>query len=1051
MSVSAVPGPTPLATASVTQATLNVQLVPGSAGALSQLTPLITAKGASIQATPVSGLYEIHVPTAYAGQLAVELSASPAVAYAAPQQMEQILTAPNDPNYVNGTEWQLNATWGINAPGAWSVTTGSDGVIVADTDTGIDYNGPDLYDNVWINQAEIPSTVLPNLTDVYADGAITFTDLNAVVNGVTVNQGPGKIVDSDGDGIITATDVLASTNVGGWASGSTQDGDTAHADDLIGWNFVNNTNNPADGNGHGTFTAGEIGAVTNNATGVAGTVWNAQLMAAEFLDSTGNGSDTNAAAAIEYAVNHGAKVINASWGGSGTDQTIANAIQYANQAGVIIVAAAGNNGSDDDNSNTWFSPASYSVDYPNLISVAAIDSSGALPSWSNYGVASVQLAAPGVNVYGVNSNGSYGYDSGTSMAAPLVTGTIALVEAAHPSWSMSQVIDAVVDTTTPDLNLVGKVKTGGIVNATAAVANTDGPYVVSGTPDGSINGGSGFSSVVLNFNEEINPATFTPSQVTLTGPNGAISGVTVTAVSGSNDHQFTIAFPVQTGAGAYTLKVAPTLQDWYGNDLNQNRNGVNGESSDAFAETIRQTAPGSPDLLSITGIPNAVTAGTSKAFTVTALSPNGGTDTSYMGTIQFSSTDTQAGMPSNYTFGSGDLGTHTFTVTFKTGGTQTITATDTANGAIIGTQDNIIVRGASATSLELTGFPIAETVGTPQTYTVTAYDAYGNVAPGYTGRLHFTSSDSQATLPGNVTVSPELQGTFKFVATFASVGTQTISATDTATSAITGTSATSVINSPTAVFIKQDTTTEGNWIGAYGAQGYNVINNAASIPSYATITPSGQTSYTWASTTTDPRALQKAGGSGRIAAAWYSAISFTVNVNLTDGLTHNLALYFVDWDNAGRSERVTIKNATTGTVLDTETVSSFHPGAYLQWAVSGNVLITITNVSGANAVLSGLFLDAPLTSAVFVGQDTTTHGSWIGTYGSQGYDVVNSGISLPANASVTPAGQTAFTWANPSTSVNALQVPPTGSTRIAAAVVFNDDLHRGRGRGVRFV
>ena len=118
-------------------------------------------------------------------------------------------------------------------------------------------------------------------------------------------------------------------------------------------------------------------------------------MPVQFLDSSGSGTDIAAAEAIEYAVNNGAKVINASWGGSGMDPTIAAAIQYADQHGVIIVAAAGNNGTDDDNSSTWFSPASYSVDYPNVISVAAIDSNGDLASWSNYGVASVQLAAPG--------------------------------------------------------------------------------------------------------------------------------------------------------------------------------------------------------------------------------------------------------------------------------------------------------------------------------------------------------------------------------------------------------------------------------------------------------------------------------------------------------------------------------------------------------------------------------------------------------------------------------------------------------------------------------
>ena len=200
----------------------------------------------------------------------------------------------------------------------------------------------------------------------------------------------------------------------------------------------------------------------------------------------------------------------------------------------------------------------------------------------------------------------------------------------------------------------------------------------------------------LDFNEEINPATFTPSEVTLTGPGGTIAGVTVAAVAGSNDHEFTISFPDQTAAGTYTLKVGPDIQDWYGNDMNQNRNGVNGEAADAFVETIRQTAAGSTDLLSITGIPAAVTAGTSETFTVTALSPGGGTDTSFLGTIEFTSTDSQAVLPASYTFTAANAGTHTFTVTFKTAGPESITATDTANSAIIGTEDNIIVQAAAA-------------------------------------------------------------------------------------------------------------------------------------------------------------------------------------------------------------------------------------------------------------------------------------------------------------------------------------------------------------------
>ena len=162
-------------------------------------------------------------------------------------------------------EWQLNGTWGINAPTAWNTTTGSNSVIVADVDTGIAYNHPDLVNNVWLNQAEIPASVLPNLTDVDGDGVISFGDLNN-----PVNQGPGKIIDSNGDGVITATDVLASTANGGWASGSTQDGDTSSPDDLVGWNFSGSNNNPLDQNGHGTFTAGEIGAVGNNGSASLG-------------------------------------------------------------------------------------------------------------------------------------------------------------------------------------------------------------------------------------------------------------------------------------------------------------------------------------------------------------------------------------------------------------------------------------------------------------------------------------------------------------------------------------------------------------------------------------------------------------------------------------------------------------------------------------------------------------------------------------------------------------------------------------------------------------
>jgi hypothetical protein len=241
----------------------------------------------------------------------------------------------------------------------------------------------------------------------------------------------------------------------------------------------------------------------------------------------------------------------------------------------------------------------------------------------------------------------------------------------------------------------------------------------------------------------------------------------------------------------------------------------------------------------------------------------------------------------------------------------------------------------------------------------------------------------------------------------------------------------SVAPAGSAAFVQSNTTTEGGWLGEYGTQGYDVIGATASFPDYATVTPSGESSATWAATTTDPRALQLANGTGRIAAYWYSSTSFTVDVNLTDGKAHELELYFLDWDNAGRSERVTISNAVTGSVLSTETVSSFTSGVYLQWAVTGNVLITITNVAGPNAVLSGIFLDPPATLAAFIKKDTATEGNWIGTYGTQGYDIIDDTASIPSYATVTASGESTYIWGG-TTQTQVLETAD-GTSRIAAA------------------
>ena len=179
--------------------------------------------------------------------------------------------------------------------------------------------------------------------------------------------------------------------------------------------------------------------------------------------------------------------------------------------------------------------------------------------------------------------------------------------------------------------------------------------------------------------------------------------------------------------------------------------------------------------------------------------------------------------------------------------------------------------------------PATATAGTAFNFTVTAYDRYGNVATGYTGTIHFTSSDASAMLPANYTFTSANAGTHTFSATLKTGGTQTITATDTVTSSITGKGSTTVSTgstTATASFLEQDATTQGSWIGTYGAQGYDIVSGPSSLPAGDTVTPSGQSTYTWTTTSSDPRALQVPGSSNRVAAVWYSATSFTVDVNL---------------------------------------------------------------------------------------------------------------------------------------------------------------------------
>ncbi len=315
--------------------------------------------------------------------------------------------APNDPSY--------SSTYGlkqIDAPEAWDKTTGSDSVVVGVIDTGVDWTHPDLAGNIWTNPGEIA----------------------------------GNGIDDDNNGFI---------------------------DDVHGFDFVNNDGDPMDDNHHGTHVAGTIAAQGNNARGVSGVAWNTSIMALKFLSASGTGYTSDAIRAINYATmmrsQYGVniRVLNNSWGGGGYSASLDAAIQASEAADILFVAAAGNDGTNNDVNPHY--PSNYNVN--NVITVAATDKNDNLASFSNYGSNSVDIAAPGVGIYSTIAGGYYATFSGTSMAAPHVTGVAALAFAYDPSATAAEVKDAILAGGVWISGLDGKISTGMRLNAAGTLAH----------------------------------------------------------------------------------------------------------------------------------------------------------------------------------------------------------------------------------------------------------------------------------------------------------------------------------------------------------------------------------------------------------------------------------------------------------------------------------------------------------------------------------------------------------------------------------------------------
>jgi subtilisin family serine protease len=658
----------------------------------------------------------------------------PALEYAQPNWIYRHQEGATTPSTFDDTYFQNGALWGMydsshtltvnqygsGAVGAWIAGfTGNNQVCVGVIDEGIDFNHPDLKDNIWTNRAEIPDD-------------------------------------------------------------TTDNDDNGYLNDIHGWNAIDDNNViyfPGYDN-HGTHVAGTIGATGANGFGVSGINWNVSIISGKFIGPDGQGTTADAIQAIDYMTklkdmwnqNHtkGANIValNNSWGGGGYDPLLLEAIKRAANEAILFVAAAGNGnfmGRAVNTDRTPFYPSCYDtskveLSYDSVISVTAIDASGAKASWANYGKITVDLGAPGVDIVSTLPGGSYGRYDGTSMAAPHVTGAIALYASTHPGAIAAVIRNALLDSTMPTPSLSSVTATGGRLDIPRFLNNPVGPVLPGSSPTA-------------------------PSLVKATADSS--SQITLEWTDNSNN---------ETG---FRIVRAGVSSPWSA----------------------------------------IVSAGTSSART-------------------------------------------------------------------------FLDQGLSAS--------------TTYTYEIYAYNAHGEVA-------------ASGTVSAITPALPDPAGT--------------------------------------AAYVAKDTTTKGNWIDKYGAQGYHVILDGTPTtdipnpenpryPVNLTVTRNGAGIWGWAfpfsTSDTDVRDLQStmipgARGSG----CWYSAGYFTVDLNFSDATVHRVALYCLDWENAGRRQTIDIIDPANNTVLNSQSVSSFYGGQYLIWDISGHVIIRFTCTGGVNAVLSGLFFDLP--------------------------------------------------------------------------------------------
>ena len=359
-----------------------------------------------------------------AESLLAQYRALPEVEYAEPNSEIKLDHEDGGRKHVHADDEMFFRQWGlfnsgqnggtagadISAMRAWSVTRGSDQVVVAVLDSGVDYTHSDLANNIW---SRPPIIMAYRDDDLTPDGAV---------------------------------------------------------EDVHGFNVVGDNGDPMDDNGHGTHCAGIIGAEGGNGIGIAGVNWNVKIMPVKFMDAEGTGTTKDAIEAINYVIDRkragvNVRIISASWGSTAKSRALEDVIRKAYEEGILFVAAAGNSSSDNDRMPHY--PSSYNLG--NVVSVAALNRKDELASFSNYGARSVHIAAPGEEILSTWLQNGFEEKKGTSMATPFVAGVAALVLAQNPKMSVDDLRALLLKSVDKLPALNGKVSSGGRINAAKAV------------------------------------------------------------------------------------------------------------------------------------------------------------------------------------------------------------------------------------------------------------------------------------------------------------------------------------------------------------------------------------------------------------------------------------------------------------------------------------------------------------------------------------------------------------------------------------------------------